>query len=367
MAVTLKQLARELELDHSTVAYALSGKGTIKDETRRRVQAKAEELGYVPNTLARRMRQSRTRTIGLVIPDVVLVYNELVQQIFHRAVAHNYEVQIALSEFDADLEDRAVRSLLESRVDGMIVKSRYAHWDDVPANHGLRQAANQGVPVVCYGYGIEGSPFPEFSLAIAEQGRMATQHLIEGGQTRLAWLFPVRAPLYGPQRDRIKGSKTALTQAGFDAAELQVLTLDSLPQQTAAEGEDVYGNYVNQSLPRISLRQGRALMRHAMSLQGRPNGILCHNEATAIGAILEAQSLGLEVPRDVAIVATVRTVATEFAPVSLTTVDVPPTEAASQVLQMLLHHLEDENEANEAAAPELVAPVLVVGRSTRAN
>ena len=131
MPVTLKQLAQELGLHHSTVAYALSGKGTVKQATRQRVREAAVQFGYVPNGLARRMRSRRTNLIGLVIPDVLINYNEFIQQIFRGSLERGYDAQIGLTEFKRDLEDKAVRFLMESRVDGMIIRSSFFRWEEV--------------------------------------------------------------------------------------------------------------------------------------------------------------------------------------------------------------------------------------------
>jgi len=121
MPVTLKQLAHDLGLHHSTVAYALSGKGTVKEATRQRVRAAAAQMGYVPNGLARRMRAKRTNVIGLVIPDILINFNELIQCTFRAAMQRGYDAQIAMTEFKQDWEDKAVRFLMESRVDGLII------------------------------------------------------------------------------------------------------------------------------------------------------------------------------------------------------------------------------------------------------
>lgn len=357
MLLTIKELARELDLDHSTVAYALSGKGTIKEETRRRVREKAAELGYVPNAIARRMRAQKTGTIGLVVPDVVLIYNELVQHIFRGAIARGSEVQIALHEFNGELEDRALRSLLEARVDGIILKSHFDNWDNVPENHALRQVAAQNVPTVCYSYPIENSPFPTLALAVERQGEMAAEHLLELGHRDFAWLFPVDE-FSRPQTDRVEGSRCALQKRGLSLPDSHVL---SLPARDTSQNDEVIGNYLNQALPRTGIEIGRALLKRALQLEPRPTAILAQNEATAIGAIFAAQELGLSVPRDLAVVATNRTLAAELAPFSLSTVDIPAAAAAAQCLELLWKRIEGE----ETAPLTFCEPQLQIGASSQ--
>lgn len=370
MPITITELARILQLDHSTVAYALSGKGTIKEETRQRVLAKAEELGYVPNSLARRMRSKKTHTIGLVIPDVMLVYNEFVQQLFRGAIKRQYELQIALTEFDPKLEDKAILSLMESRVDGLILKSCYGRWEQFPNKHPLRQAASSGLPVVTYGYPIMGSDFPFFQSAMLYQAEMLVEHLYERGHRQFCWLMPMRLPLDRPQLDCIAGTRSALEKHKLSNEAFRVLTLQDVQaddgflhaqEQDAQHSEAHYTNYLNQALPRVGIQAGKALMRLAMSQSPRPTAILCQNEATAVGAIVQAQTMNLRIPQDVAIAITCHTVGTELLPISVTTCDMPITQVANRVLDLLFDSIEGTASPSSSVTVE---PVLHVGAST---
>jgi LacI family transcriptional regulator len=363
MAVTLKQLASELGLDHSTVAYALSGKGTIRDATRHRVREAAERLGYVPNGLARRMRSKRTRVIGLVVPDVVLTYNELVQQIFRAAIARQYEVQIALTEFNDDLEDRAIRSLMESRVDGLVIKSKYAHLDLVPDGHALRQMIEQRLPAVSHGFEIVGSGLPLYQTPVRHSGQLLAEHLLQRGHRHLAWLIPAPQPMVRSHELAVQGSRDALLASGLgDGCSLRTFMLPGPTRESRIpQASDAYDNYINQNLPRVGVRLGRELMREALASEPRPTAVICWNEVTAIGAILEAQAMGLEVPRDVAVAAANRTVATELAPMSLTTADVSRVVAAERTLDLLFKVIDG---VEDVPAMVTSPSTLEIGRST---
>jgi LacI family transcriptional regulator len=381
MPVTLKQLAQELGLHHSTVAYALSGKGTVKQATRQRVKAAAMQFGYVPNGLARRMRSRRTQLLGLVVPDVLINYNEFIQNAFRGAHGRGYDAQIALTEFNPELEDQAVRFLMESRVDGMILRSGFFSWDKVPEHHALRQLVAQNVPAVTYGVPIEGSPFPCLPFPNLKQGQVLGEHLLGLGHRNLAWLLPVSAPLTKPQHlNRIEGTRRAMRTAGVDVANLQVVTLPPDDVEGVLGQDEVHLDYLREALPRSGVRRGRRLMRQAMALSPRPTAVLCLHEATAIGAIVEAQELGLKIPQDVAVVASNRGVAADVAPMSLTTADVVASQAAKLALDLLLDMIEghdarsnhfsyDNGRSNGFSNGNLPAQYtldasLVVGRST---
>jgi len=357
VSVTIKELGRALGLDHSTVAYALSGKGSIKPETRERVRQKAREMGYLPNANARRMRTLRTQTLGFVVPDVVLIYNELVQNLFRVAIGAGFELQIALTEFDAELEERAVRSLLEARVDGLVIKSRYSRLKEVPPDATLRRLGEMNVPTVLYGSSIEGLDLPALLLPTRRGAQLLTAHLCDAGHTRFAWLLPVET-LHSPQIERIEGTRSELEARGLSLGDDAIFHFGVHASKFGAGGE--YGNYMNQSLPRVAIARGRELMERALHSNPRPTAVVCQNEATAIGAILAVADAGLRVPHDVAISATNTTLAADLSPVSLSTVDVPAEAVAEHLLHLLLCGIE----TNPPPAPAPLEPVLRLGESS---
>ena len=365
MSVNLKHLARELGLDSSTVSYALSGKGSVSEATRARVREAAERLGYVPNGLVRRMRAQQTRTLGLVIPDSILIYNELIQQLYRGAAARGYELQIALTEFQVGAEERAVQSFLESRVDGMIIRSHYSRWDEVPPQAALRSAVTRKLPIVTYGPTLARSPFPAFELPMKDRSRRAALHLLELGHRHLACLLPTHLPLFGPHLSTIEGIHEALHAHGDASATLEVLVLiapESSLDETDLDGN--YGNYLNEVLPRHALQRGGALLSEALRLVPRPTGFICYNAVTAIGALQRAQKLELKVPDELALIATERSLVAELSPLSLSTCDVSPVAAAAAALELLFEALNGEVSNTTRRTLE---PTLRVGNTTAAQ
>lgn len=366
MPVTLKELADMVGLERSTVAYALSGKGTISPHTRAVVLSKAAEVGYMPNRMARRLRSRQTKLVGLVVPDVFGAYNEFVQESFRRLTAQGYDVEIALTEFKPEFEERAIRSLLESRVDGIILKTLYAKWADVPEGSSLRQLKETGTATVCLDYAPEESGLGCFQLPSREIGRMITQHLLQQGHRRMAWLLPTQAPwdarIYW---DRVAGSGDALRAAGLDPSSLMVYALSPDGAWEAgvmdAENEDSR-SYILESLPGKGIRRGRALFRQAMTSATRPTAVICYNDVVAMGALLEAQQMELRVPEDVAVAANSHSTATDLSPMSLTSVIMPKPQVVNCTLNLLLETIKNQG----GISPQTVTtqPRLVVGRST---
>ncbi|HEY3331437.1 MAG TPA: LacI family DNA-binding transcriptional regulator [Capsulimonadaceae bacterium] len=362
MATTLKQIAEILNLDYSTVSYALSGKGSINEATRQRVREAADELGYIPNGLARRMRAKQTHSLGIVLPDSILNYNEIIQQIYRCAIGRGYEMQITLTEFDEHAEDRAIRSLLESRLDGIIVRSRYGTWDEVPQGAALRQAAAQQIPVVIYGKTMTGSPFPSFARPLAANAVKVVGHLLDLGHRNIAVLLPVPGDRYNyPHQSTVDGARQAYTQRGIDPMQLAVQNLDQ-DAPAPIDGFDAsYGNYLDESLPRRALARGRILLESALRMSPTPTAVVAYNEITGIGACLEANRLGLQVPTDISVVAVTRGLAADLAPQPMTTCDALPREVAEAALDLLVETIAG---TADASTIRMVEPFLYIGTTT---
>ncbi len=359
MAVTLKQLAEVLGLDVSTVSYALSGKGTINEETRRRVRELADEMGYVPNRLARRLRTQTANAIGLVVPDA-LAYGPLIQQVFRQAGKGGLEVSVAFTEFDADLEHRPILSLMELQVDGIILRSTFPRLVDCPGGHALRRLAAGHMPAVAYGFPIEGSPIPAVTLPIARQAEMILTHLIERGHRRFAALLGW--PFAQAQRLRVQGYLKALADAGLGEDALGVLTVEA-----KAEAEEIEkpGSHYHRFIWRLfggrPPRMGRGLFRRLRELYPMPTAVVCHHESTALGVIAEATDHGLRVPEDLAVAATDIGLAGALSPVDITTADAVAADTAPVALAMLRQAMAGSMSPGETRTVE---PVMRVAGST---
>lgn len=363
MPITLKQLAKELGLDYSTVSYALSGKGSINEATRQRVRESAERLGYVPNALARRMRTGKTHCLGLVMPDSLLVYNEVIQLLYRNAQARGYELQIALTEFVAEAEEVAIQSMLEQQVDGLLVHCTHQRWATVPENGALRRAAAMKLPTVIYGHTVEGSPFHAVRFPESRKAALATRHLLELGHRRFANLVPTYLPLfYAAHRSAIQGAYETVQEWGLGPEAFQVLLVES--DETPEPDQVSYGNYLNEILPRSATARGRIELRKLLESPNPPTGIICYNEVVAMGALLEALEQGLRVPEDLAFVCTNRSIIAELAPLSLTTADYPSVASAECAMDLLMDTL--HGRVTEITY-RTVDPVLKVGQTSVAQ
>jgi DNA-binding LacI/PurR family transcriptional regulator len=360
LAVGIKDIAAELNLGLSTVAQALGGRGTISSETRRLVMQHAAKMGYTPNRHAQRMRSGHTGVIGLVVPDVVVSpYVEVVQHLFQEVEKQGKELQIALTEFYYELEDRAIKNMLASRVDGIIAKVGFPRWEDVPAGHFLRRAKDEGTPVVLYSSPIEGSGLPYLIHPLQGSVKKVTRHLVGLGHKRIAALVPAIRPFGPAMQSWLQAIREELA-TNETAVELEII---GLPEGgVGVEGpRGVFRDYMNQNHPQHAIPAGRELFRRAMTLQ--PTALLAYSDPVAIGAIYEAQAKGLRVGRDIGIAGCGQMPSSFFCPISLTTVDRRPRLYAEKLLSLLAAHISEETRS-QAPLTEEVEPLLVVGEST---
>ncbi len=350
----LKQIAGDLDLAVSTVSHALRGDGTVSDDTRKRVREHAARVGYTANAHARRMRATSTAIIGLVIPDVVLTYSEFVQHLFRRVAQSGRELQVVLSEFDSDLEDHALRTLMGQRVDGILLKSSYRHMDEVPRAHAVRSLMASKTPTVVVGDEVRGSGLACCRTPTEVFARMLVADSIERGRPRIDWLFPVdlrRRPLSTlPQHRRaLQAAEDEGRRLAGNNFRLRLRTLDQLADEAFAGFEPAtpdegYGNYINEGLPKWALRVGRAMTEAALADDDRPDTLICINDVIAAGAMSKAQEHGLSVPDDLLISTYHATVAGQLAPHPMTVAYVDPAAMAKATLSMLDAVIDGEQE-----------------------
>ncbi|MGF1633289.1 MAG: LacI family DNA-binding transcriptional regulator [Phycisphaerae bacterium] len=338
----LKQIAERLNLGISTVSHALKGDGTVSEDTRRRVNEYAVKIGYTVNANARRMRAGKTRVIGLIIPDVVLTYNEFVQHAFRHTASTGRELQIVLTEFDPDLEDKGIRSLLEQRVDGILLKSTFKHWDEVPAGHSLRILVATRVPTVLVGDEIRGSGLPRCRTPTEAQARLLVRDAVAKGHRHVAWFLPI--DLREHPLDTLPQHKRAYLAARDEGAQLagkrftiRLWTLDQVPATSVATStpEAAFLNYISESFPHQATHVGRQMVAAAFESGEPVDAIVCSNDIVAIGAMTELRRRGIRVPEEVLVSAYDATTACHLAPLPLTIALAWPEKVARHATGML--------------------------------
>ncbi|MFI5022380.1 MAG: LacI family DNA-binding transcriptional regulator [Alphaproteobacteria bacterium] len=208
VSLTLKDVAQEAGVSYQTVSRALNGSPEIKPGTRARVLAVAERLGYHPNRLAGSLRTSRSKVIGLVMSDVEnFFFAEVVSSVEAGARDRGYSVILANSAEDIERERLAVASLIERRVDGLIIAP--AEGDHAY----LARALPKSFPLVAINRMIESVPCSAVLTENEAGAKEAVQYLIARGHSRIGAVIGSSGLM--TSRERFAGFSAAMREAGL--------------------------------------------------------------------------------------------------------------------------------------------------------
>ncbi|GAB3639008.1 LacI family DNA-binding transcriptional regulator [Hymenobacter arcticus] len=271
--VSLKDLARQLNLSVSTVSRALSGHRAISQATRQQVGQLAQQLGYQPNALAAGLRRGRSNLLGVVVPHIDgNFFSQVVKGIEAAASQAGYHVLICQSNEDVVHERDNLETLINAQVEGIMVSlSRtthdFQHFEKVRA---------RDIPLVFFDRILNGFDVNAVVLDDRVGGYQATRHLLEQGYRRIAHLG-------GPQHLNIY----RLRRLGYEDA----LREHGLPVEAALT---VVGD--------MEMADGRAAMHQLLALPQPPDAIFSASDFAAAGALQALSAQGLRVPEDVGLV-----------------------------------------------------------------
>lgn len=266
---TLSDVARAAGVSIATASKALNGRDEVATATRQRVIAAAEQLAFSPNQQAQSLVAGRTGTVGLLTSDLE---GRFVIPILMGAEdafgAGQVNVFLCDARGDKIREQYHLKALLSRRVDGIIVVGRQTD---------PRPSLGQGIPVpVVYAYAPSDNP-ADISLTPDNRagGRIAVEHLIACGRTRIAHI--TGDPSYIAARDRAQGVEEALRDAGLELV-----------------GEPMYSEW--------SERWGRAAADLVLMRYPDVDGIVCGSDQIARGVLDAIRDRGNSVPDDIAVI-----------------------------------------------------------------
>ncbi|MEU6766945.1 LacI family DNA-binding transcriptional regulator [Streptomyces sp. NPDC046853] len=269
---SIKDVAAEAGTSVATVSRVLNSHPSVSPAARARVIAAIESLGYRPNAVARSLRTDQTRTLGLVISDVLNPYfTALARSVEEAARALGYSVIIGNADERPELQDHHVRTLLDRRIDGLLVS---------PADGGtplLLDTARAGTPMVFVDRWIPGADVPVVRADGREAIRDLVAHLHAVGHRRLAIIAGPAATTTGSER--VEAFREALASYGIP-----------LPDSYIGQGD-------------FQADSGRRATERFLSLPEPPHVIFAADNLMALGALDAIRARGLRVPDDIALAA----------------------------------------------------------------
>jgi LacI family transcriptional regulator len=273
MSVTLRDVARLAGVSAMTVSRVINDQPRVKEETRRRVEAAIAELGYVPNGLARGLIRRKTKTIGLIVPDIANPFFTLVvrgaEDVAWRA---GYHVILCNTQTDLERERGHVDDMLSFRVEGVLI----APVSDRSAPQ-LRTLARNELPFVLIDRSIPGFHGDLVQGDSVAGAHLLVDHLIGLGHRRIAMISEPSD--VSTARDRVQGYREALEAAGIE-----------LRPEFVAESSA------------INPYAARDATLQLLDLPEPPTAIFALNSIAATGVAEAARERGLEIPSDLGLV-----------------------------------------------------------------
>jgi LacI family transcriptional regulator len=305
---TIHEVARAAGVGVGTASRALSGNPHVADETRARVRAAADRLGFRPSPIARAFSRGRTQTLEVVVPLITQhFYVEVLRGIEGALAATDYALLIRTIERQADRARVLREQYLRGRVDGALLVSL------TPTRGLVSRVMAAGVPLVLVD--AEQPKLPSVAVDHAAAAATAVRHLVELGHRRIALVDHAQdpfAPVYPDQRHR--GYRRALTEAGLPERSDYERVTDFSPEAGAGAG------------------------RELLALAEPPSAVFAGSDTQALGILEAARQAGRRVPDDLAVVGYNDIEIAEY--LGLTTIHVPMRELGQRGLQLLLRAIE---------------------------
>ncbi len=342
--MTLKRIARELDVSISTVSKALHDDKAISQDTRDKIQAFAKFYNYRPNNIALSLKNKQTKTIGLIIPEIVhYFFAKVMAGVEEVASEKGYNVIIGVSNESFDKEVLNMEMLVNGSIDGFIMslsKETLLKQD----YHHLKEIISQGMPIVMFDRVAHEILSDKVVIDDTAGSKRAVQKLIDTGCKKILLLTTQDYINIG--RLRTQGYIEALQENGIDPVPELIYKIEHLKDADQL---------------RISLDKE---LNAIFDKQPDIDGIFAVNEIYALTAMNMARERGLNIPEDLSVISFSDGVLSQNSWPSLTTVSQHGLEMGREAAQMLIHKLEIEEE-EESFDTKVMKTALIERDSTK--
>lgn len=328
--MNLKTLARELNLSFSTVSKALRDSHEISEMTKNRVIAKAKELNYQVNPLASSFRKQKTKTIALIIPEVVNdFFGPVINGIESIAQEKGYHVLIYMTHEDREKEIAIIKLLQTGRVDGIMLSLSEQTRD---ITH-LQELKERGIPLILFDRITNQLDVTTVTTDNSAGGKRATEHLIERGCRRIAFLAISKT--VSVSTGRMDGYLEALKENSMNPEDDFILCCD---------GDDL---------------KNKELIRNLLVRKDRPDGIFASVETLAVSTYEVCEELGLTIPKDIKVIAFSNSYLAALLNPSLTAIAQPAFEMGREAAAILVNLVEKKESRFRSKRTEIKSKLIV--------
>lgn len=329
--ITLKQIARELDVSISTVSKSLRNSLEIGEETRLKVQAFAKFYHYKPNNIALSLKNRKTKTIGIIIPEIVHhFFSTVINGIEQIANENGYSVIICLSDDSFDKEVLNMEMLANGSIDGFIM-SLSKETQQKGDFHHISEVINQGMPVVMFDRVTNDILCDKVIINDELAAYEAVQSLIDKGRKKIALVTTVDYVSVG--KLRTDGYIKALRDNGLPFDENLIIKIE---------------NVDNCEITIAKLLEDKAF-----------DAIFAVNELFAVTIIKIAHKMGIKVPEDLAVIAFTDGIISKYSTPTITTVTQNGIEMGNMAAKILIERLESEEEELGEEEEEIYKTVVI--------
>ena len=337
--VTLKQIAEELGISITTVSKALKEYPDVSKKTRKLVRETASMLNYKPNSFAVNLRTKESKTIGLIIPEIVHhFFSSVIKGIISQAEKKGYLVITLQSNESYELEKQQIDLLLSKRVDGVLISLANGTGD---FKH-ITEVIEQETPIVMFDKIAKMVKCSKVIIDDRKAAYKATQYLISLGCKRIAHF---RGPLL-PQNsiDRFLGYKQALID-------------NNLPYDASL----VY------LLNDMSFEEGKFYANQLLKDHKDVDGIFINTDLVAIGAISEFNKQGIKVPEQINVIGFSNWFMASVISPSLTTINQPGFLMGKKAFKILYKEIKDRKKRKSISYKEVILKTDLILRESTKN
>jgi len=308
---TLADIAKRLNLSKVSVSKALRNHPDIAEQTKLRVKKVATEMGYTPNFYARNLSSNKSNTIGLIVPKIAhSFFAEVIEAIYDVANDHDYDVILAVSREDEELEQNNIFRLLSMRVDGLLI-SVSQHIEDVSI---FKTIKKKKIPLVFFDRTIEGLPFSSVTVNDRQGAYDATEYAIKAGYRRIAHFAGFRNTNIGA--NRLSGYLEALRAYDIPVRREWILV---------GGYDEAHGSHGLKTL---------------VETRNLPEMIFAASFPVALGIYDAASETGLRIPDDIDVICFGDSPVNKYLRPSLTCVDQPVRALGTKAMELLIEEIE---------------------------
>lgn len=328
--ITLKDLAKRLNISPSTASRALNDHPDISIETKQKVKDLARNLNYVPNLFAKGFRSHRSNILGVIVPNITHYFTTtLIRGILEEANLQGYKVIISESNNDVKKQTEMLNTMLQFGVDGVLmsISKMTKDVDDI------LKVLNT-VPLILFDKASNKIPCTQVVINEEEAAFNAVEHLINIGKKRIAI---------------IKETEYSFTSEKRYNGYLRALKENNIPLDSK----------IVLSVEDISMHQGKRMTNILLSLKEKPDAIFAITDSAAIGVIKTLKKLSIKIPEDIAVVGFSNSTNSQIIEPKLTTIDQPGQKIGSTAVKQIIEEINSTNQINVNKTIEIKTNLII--------